>query len=118
MTEEKVFDRSGTRFIIKIWNDADKALLSYFENHVLKPQTGIEDIYRWLTYHNIFYTVNYSYIRNKWMLSNIIGYIKYRLHRRGYYLSDTALRKAAMNDEIMSDIMVALDDSTLMVREI
>lgn len=117
MTEERIFDRDGTRFIIKIWNDDDKVLLSYFENHVLKPQMGIEDIYRWLTYHDIFYTVKYSCIKNRQMLSNIVRYIKYRLHRRGYFLSGTALRKAAMNDEIMTDIVAALDDNMLVVRE-
>lgn len=118
MTEERIFDRNGTRFIIKIWNDADKALLSYFEDCVLISGMTIEDMYKWLTDHDFFYTVKYRYVIDKQILFNVIEYIKYRLSRRRYYLSGIALRKAAMNDEIMSDIIAALDDNTLIVREI
>ncbi len=118
MTEERIFDRDGTRFIVKLWSDDDKVLLSYFANHVLLSGTHIEDIYKWLTEHDIFYTVNYRYISGKILFYNLVEYIRYRLSKRKYYLSRIALRKAAMNDELMSDILSVLEDEKFIVREI
>jgi hypothetical protein len=105
---QKTFLHRSISITAFICNENDKYKLTFLERLGSDPATTSEDMMKWLTHQDIYFSLRFKYDIHHSPIINYFNFITYKELAKRYPVSDAARIKYESQDEVVADILAIL----------
>lgn len=107
---KKTFLHRSISITTFIFNENDEYKLTYFERLGSDPATTSEDMMKWLTHQDIYFSLRFQYDIRHSPISNFLNFLTFKELAKRYPVSDVARMKYESQDEVVADILAILEE--------